>query len=334
MTTCFLRAPQMLTNIYYEKLHATNRTHIAWNGIGRLFQAITRHQLHTPHRFRYKRGFTQPVSSHESFPRNSLGSYYQYPKMMLPNKPTAVGAVSSAVHVASRRWLSLFRLKHYAMKSFICNLTPRGEVFLVFAIYFGLGIIMQTIGRHLMPGAPLHGEFSNLGLVALAIYHLLVLALVFLYIGRIRGWSFASFGFQISWKLTGLGVLLFVPAKLFFFLRRMIVSPNTAGLLAAQIALPIIIISSIIIGIFEELMEVGYVIKVTEKYGMRTAVFISALIRTMLHIYQGAAGMACVFVIGVIFGLVYWKLRQLWPLIVAHILIDIIGDLQHAHHAA
>ncbi len=217
------------------------------------------------------------------------------------------------------------------MRSFIRNLTPRGEVFLVFAVCFGLGIIRRNIGRHLMPGAPLHGEF---GLVALAIYQLLVLALVFLYIGRIRGWSFASFGFQISWKWTGLGVLLFVPAKLIFVLERMIVSPNTAGLLAGQIALPIIIISSIIMGIFEELMEVGYIIKVTEKYGMWSAVFISALIRTVIHAYQGAAGMACVLVIGVTFGLVYWKLRQLWPLIVAHILIDIIGSLGLAHHAA
>jgi membrane protease YdiL (CAAX protease family) len=184
-----------------------------------------------------------------------------------------------------------------------------------------------------MPGARLHGEFSNLGMMGLSIYELLVLALVFLCIGRIRGWSFASFGFQISWKLTGLGVLLFVPTKLIFVLRNMIVGPNASGLLAGQIALPIDIISSLITGIFEELMEVGYIIKVTEKYGMWTAVFISALIRTVLHAYQGAAGMACVFVIGVTFGLVYWKLRQLWPLIVAHILIDIIGSLRLAHHA-
>ena len=219
------------------------------------------------------------------------------------------------------------------MRSFIRNLTTRGEVFLVFAIWFGLGIIMRNIGGHLMPGARLHGEFSNLGMMGLSLYELLVLALVFLYIGRIRGWSFASFGFQISWKLTGLGVLLFVPAKLIFVLKNMVVSPNTASLLAGQIALPIDIISSIITGIFEELMEVGYIIKVTEKYGMWTAVFISALIRTVLHIYQGAAGMACVFVIGVTFGVVYWKLRQLWPLMVAHILIDIVGSLRLAHHA-
>lgn len=151
------------------------------------------------------------------------------------------------------------------MRSFIRNLTPRGEVFLVFVICFGLAITTRNIGRHIMSGAPLSGHFSNLGLMGFAVYELVVLALVFLYIGRIRGWSFASFGFQVSWKWTGLGVLLFVPAELLFELRRMIVSPNTAGWLAGQMALPIIIINSIINGIFEELMEVGCIIKVRSR---------------------------------------------------------------------
>lgn len=222
------------------------------------------------------------------------------------------------------------------MNSFIRNLTPRSEVFLVFAIFFGLGIVERNILGHLLPGAPLHGDFSNLGLIGFAIYELVVLALVFLYIGQIRGWSFASFGFQISWKWTGLGVLLFVPTELIFVLRRMIINPNTAAWLAGQMTLPAIIINSIINGIFEELIEVGYIIKVAERCGMWPAVIISALFRTGLHAYQGASGMACVLVIGITFGLVYWKLRQLWPLIVAHILVDIIGYLRLAgsltHH--
>src|SRR6185503_8835655 len=44
-----------------ETVHTTNRTHIAWIDIGRLFQAFTRHQLHTPDRFRYKRDIAQPA---------------------------------------------------------------------------------------------------------------------------------------------------------------------------------------------------------------------------------------------------------------------------------
>ena len=220
------------------------------------------------------------------------------------------------------------------MNSFIRSLTTRGEIFLVFAIWIILGITAQKIGQRLMPRAPLSGLFSDLGLITFTIGHLVILALVFLYIGRIRGWSFASIGFQISWKLTGLGVLLFVSADLIFALKRMIVTPNNAGLLAGQMTLPVIVIDSTINGIFEELMAVGYIIKVTERYGMWPAVMISVLIRTGLHYYQGVAGMASIFFIGLTFGLVYWKLRQLWPLILAHILLDIILFLRLTHHAA
>src|SRR5215469_2541431 len=104
------------------------------------------------------------------------------------------------------------------VKSFVRSLTPRGEAVLVVAICFGLGITAITIARYLMPGAPFHGHFSNLGQVGVGIYESLVFALVFLYIGRIRGWSLASLGFQISWKWSGLGVLLVAAAYLIFAL--------------------------------------------------------------------------------------------------------------------
>src|SRR3974390_1372872 len=100
------------------------------------------------------------------------------------------------------------------MKSIIRNLTPRGEAVLVILICFGLGITVLGMAGFMMRKAPLHGQLRHLGPVAIIIYELLVFALVFLYVGRIRGWSLASLGFQISWKLTGLGVLLFVVVEL------------------------------------------------------------------------------------------------------------------------
>ena len=81
-------------------------------------------------------------------------------------------------------------------------------------------------------------------------------------------------------------------------------------------------------------MEVGYVFKATEKYGMWAAVFISVLIRTALHIPLGPLVMAGVSAIGVIFALVYCRLRQLWPLIMAHILADLFALLWIARQAA
>ena len=79
-------------------------------------------------------------------------------------------------------------------------------------------------------------------------------------------------------------------------------------------------------------MEIGYFILSLERFGLWPAILASALFRSVLHTYQGVNAVVGVFVMGVIFGLVYWKWRQLWPLIVAHSLMDFIGLLYLAHH--
>jgi membrane protease YdiL (CAAX protease family) len=141
-------------------------------------------------------------------------------------------------------------------------------------------------------------------------------------------------------------VLLFVGAELTTMIAMTVVmivashfghplpAPNAAAWRAGSMSLPIIIMVSIVNGTFEELMEVGYVFKATEKYGMWAAVIISVLIRTALHIPFGVVAMGSVAVIGGIFALVYLKWRQLWPLIVAHILADLFALVWMAHLAA
>jgi len=221
------------------------------------------------------------------------------------------------------------------MKSFIRNLSPRGEAILVILICFGLGIGALRIASHLSLNAPRYGHFNDHMLIGVVIYELLVLALVFLWIGRLRGWSFATFGFEISWKWTGVGLLLFALTVLVFILGQVIhPAAMTSGLKAGQITLPIIIINSITNGVFEEMMEVGYVFRAVQRYGVWAAILVSALIRAFLHVHLGIVGIAEVFVIGIIYGLVYKRWRQLWPLIVAHSLMDLIGLLYLAHHAA
>ena len=176
-------------------------------------------------------------------------------------------------------------------------------------------------------------------LMGVVIYELLVMALVFLGVGRIRGWSLATFGLEISWKWTGMGLVFFVVAVLIWWIVFMLgqiihATAMPSGLIAGQITLPVIIINSIINGIFEELMEVGYVIRSVQRYGMWPAVFVSGLIRALLHVHLGALVMVYVMVLGVIYGLFYWRWRQLWPLIAAHSLMDFFGLLSLARHAA
>ncbi len=67
---------------------------------------------------------------------------------------------------------------------------------------------------------------------------------------------------------------------------------------------------------------------------MWRAVLASALFRATLHTYQGLDGALSILAVGVIFGFTYWRWRQLWPLIVAHALLDFVGFLNLNHHAA
>lgn len=225
------------------------------------------------------------------------------------------------------------------MKSFVRNLSPRAEFCLVILICFGVPIIGITHGfaSHLTHGAPRQVHFSNSTLLQVLIYEAVVLALVFRRIGRIRGWSFGTFGFQISWRWTVAGILLFVMAELFAWLAQAIhpaAAALPAGVSAGKLTVPFVILFSVANPFFEELMETGYFIKSLQGFGIWPAVLASALFRAFLHAHLGFFGAMNIMVMGILFGLVYWKWRQLWPLIVGHSLMDLVGLLYAVHYAA
>src|SRR6185295_17056765 len=84
---------------------------------------------------------------------------------------------------------------------------------------------IRVIAAHLMQVAPPPAQFSNGELFfGLVVYEIVILAILF-WIGRIRGWSFATFGLRVSWKLTGAGCLLF--AVTFVILATVAVIANT-----------------------------------------------------------------------------------------------------------
>ena len=97
------------------------------------------------------------------------------------------------------------------MKSSIRNLPMFVEFCCVILIAFGLQIwgMVNAIVSHLQHVPPLQAHVNNGRLVFLVVVELLALALVY-GIGRVRGWSFATFGLQVTWRLTGLGLILFV----------------------------------------------------------------------------------------------------------------------------
>lgn len=57
------------------------------------------------------------------------------------------------------------------------------------------------------------------------------------------------------------------------------------------------------------------------------AAFVQALVFGLAHAYQGPTGILVTGLIGLVFGLLYLRLRALWPLVIAHGLIDTVGLL-------
>jgi membrane protease YdiL (CAAX protease family) len=214
------------------------------------------------------------------------------------------------------------------MKSFIRSLPSAAEFCLILLICFGWAAYSNV--SYLLQGAkaiPVHmGDGRVLGFMC---FELAAIAAV-VWIGHIRGWSVTSFGLRITWKGTGGGLPLLIGSLVALTVQNLllnVIHPVTgnATILTGSLSLYTVILMSLINPVFEELMEVGYFVHALKRYGMWPAVLASAGFRACLHAYTGVNGAAGVLLLGVIFGLVYWKWRQLWPLILVHAIIDFIA---------
>jgi uncharacterized protein len=216
-----------------------------------------------------------------------------------------------------------------ALKALVRNLSPIGEFILVLTICFGPGLCNDA--WKIATATPV--KFTSVSFGVSVIYEIFLLLCVS-WIGQVRGWSFANFGLRISLKLTAYGVGLFIvvfaiEAALGYLLD--LAHPQKPGFESIGLTLPAIIILSVINPIFEEVLEAGYFIHSLQRFGKWGGVVACGLLRALLHAYQGINGAVNLFVFGVLFGLAYWRMRQLWPLIVAHALADLVGLLFIAH---
>jgi membrane protease YdiL (CAAX protease family) len=226
------------------------------------------------------------------------------------------------------------------MNSFIRNLSAPAEFFLVVAVCFWWGIIgsARQIVAHLTHTVRLEA-ITNSVVVRVVLMHLVLLLFAF-WIGRVRGWSLA-FGSRLSWKQTGAGMLLFIAAVLAILgsvmLTNLIVpgarnpTPGVQGVAVSGLTAPFIVLFSVVNPIYEEVLGTGYFIHALQRFGMLPAVLASAFFRAFLHSYQGIDAWVIVLPLGLVFGFFYWRWRQLWPLIFAHIIFDLWPLFALAH---
>lgn len=216
----------------------------------------------------------------------------------------------------------------------IRRLPARVEFLVVITWAFGLPIFASilSIGAD---AASMQGAYDDAGLTGVLIMEL-AQSIFLIWFLRIRGWTLEKLGLNVTLRGTAYGVALLVVT----YALLMGVQTLAAWLLpidmqaaaaryptpAADISMSLVFTVSVVNGIFEEVFVAGYVISaLTPVRGMWTAINVSTCIRLLYHLYQGPIGILSVVPVGLLFGYTYARTRLLWPLILAHIVIDIIG---------
>ncbi|MGW5050794.1 CPBP family intramembrane glutamic endopeptidase [Actinokineospora sp. NPDC004072] len=82
----------------------------------------------------------------------------------------------------------------------------------------------------------------------------------------------------------------------------------------------------------EEVLVVGYLLTRLRHLGLseNASLLVSALVRGSYHLYQGFGGFIGNVVMGLVFGRVWQRTNRLWPLVIAHTLLDVVAFVGYA----
>lgn len=205
----------------------------------------------------------------------------------------------------------------------------------------GSGVAAQTV--RLTPARSPHAVIDFL-LQSLSAVQLFAWAGLALYLLRRSGISFAELGLALAnrrarWTAlaqgTALAALIGVPGLLLYWAGQHLgitatVIPSGGDPRWWQITVYLLLAAGNAVA--EEVVVVGYLMTRLRQLGAGTtaAVASSALLRGSYHLYQGfGAGLGNV-VMGLIFGAAYRRWRRLWPLVIAHFLLDAVAYVGYA----
>jgi uncharacterized protein len=101
------------------------------------------------------------------------------------------------------------------------------------------------------------------------------------------------------------------------------------GLESNWISISLVIVIN---SVYEEFLLIGYFFKRLEKYHPAVVIGLSMLIRLSYHTYQGWMSLFSIIPVGLVFGYYYFKYKKLWPVIIAHGLLNLIVCLSMHFH--
>ena len=222
------------------------------------------------------------------------------------------------------------------MIEFIKKISLKSEFIIVITIAFGYSIFSSLI--IFLTGSLYSNNsnafFTNANLLSTVFYDIIIMTILYEFL-HIRESLIELKNNLSSLKLLFSSLLLVLIFYFIYYLLVFIVFkilPHTQPINFTQITvnqnlnISVIIAISIVNSIFEETIVVGYIIsKLRDKKGVFFAINVSILVRFLYHLYQGPMAALSIIPLGILFAFVYVKWKNIWPLIIAHIILDILG---------
>jgi membrane protease YdiL (CAAX protease family) len=239
----------------------------------------------------------------------------------------------------------------------------RVELVIVLSVTFGLSAVtallqladsvLRNLSAQRIPLNPRRSHFDliDLGLNATDVVQLVAWGGLGLYLLWRSGLSPARIGLaRLQWRRdlvggVGLAALIGLPGLGLYLAARALrinASVIPSSLSDTWWRIPMLILIAFADGWAEEIIVVGYLLTRLGQLGVggRAALVWSSLLRGAYHLYQGFGAGLGNLVMGLVFGCAWQRTGRLWPLVIAHGLIDTVafagyallaGDLRWLH---
>lgn len=229
----------------------------------------------------------------------------------------------------------------------------RVELVIVLSVTFGLSAVnallqladsvLRDLSAQRIPLNPKRSHFDliDLGLNATEVVQLAAWGGLGLYLLWRSGLSPARIGLgRVQWRPdlgggVGLTALIGLPGLGLYLVARALrinASVIPSGLGDTWWRVPMLILIAFADGWAEEIIVVGYLLTRLRELGVgpRTALVWSSLLRGTYHLYQGFGAGLGNLVMGLVFGYAWQRTGRLWPLVIAHGLIDTVAFVGYA----
>ncbi|MBU3685764.1 MAG: CPBP family intramembrane metalloprotease [Mycobacteriaceae bacterium] len=222
------------------------------------------------------------------------------------------------------------------------------EIAVMLAVTFGVSamVALLRLADAVLSGLPgyrvqLNQNLSrydliNLGLNLVSIGQLVAWGLLALYLLWRSGIGPAQIGLgRLRWPgdlVGGLGLaaLIGLPGLGLYLVARMLgmnAEVEPTSLASSWWRIPVLVLAAFANGFAEEVVVVGYLITRLRQVGLTPvqAVLASAALRGLYHAYQGFGAGLGNLAMGLVFGYAWYRWRRLWPLVIAHGVINSVA---------